>query len=120
MAEDVGTRAVRVGLATREQLAEALALSQRTGMPLVEALVCVGVPDDALEALFVAEGLAERLEGGLPEERRPDVLPGFGGAMALAFLALRSRASRARSSWPWRIRRIHMRSPSSPSARPPP
>ncbi|MFO0693331.1 MAG: hypothetical protein U0230_07240 [Polyangiales bacterium] len=88
MAEDVGTRAVRVGLATREQLAEALALSQRTGMPLVEALVCVGVPDDALEALFVAEGLAERLEGGLPEERRPDVLPGFGGAMALAFLAL--------------------------------
>lgn len=88
MAEDVGTRAVRVGLATREQLAEALALSQRTGMPLVEALVCVGVPDDALEALFVAEGLSERLEGGLPAAPSRDVLPGFGGAMALAFLAL--------------------------------
>ncbi len=56
MPNDLGTRVVRAGLATREQIARALAIVSKRGGSMAPALVEAGVPEDALVGFLLAEG----------------------------------------------------------------
>lgn len=85
MAEDLGARLVRAGLATREQLAIALADGAQSGGALAAGLVDAGVPEEDLVAFFLGEGhgpeaAADRLRVSTAER-----LP---AAVATAFYAL--------------------------------
>lgn len=85
MAEDLGARLVRAGLATREQLAIALADGAQSGGALAAGLVDAGVSEEDLVAFFLGEGLG-------PEARADRLMPsddlGLPAAVATAFLAL--------------------------------
>ncbi|MBX3247361.1 MAG: hypothetical protein KF901_09275 [Myxococcales bacterium] len=84
MPEDLGARLVRAGLASRDQLAAALAEGAQSGSALAAGLTDAGVPEEDLIALFVAEGLGpEAVE--LQRTPTADRLP---GPVAVAFLAL--------------------------------
>ncbi|MCB9600847.1 MAG: hypothetical protein H6720_10920 [Sandaracinus sp.] len=83
MAEDLGARLVRAGLATREQLAIALAEGAQSGGALAAGLVDAGVSEEDIVSLFVSEGVG-------PEARElvPLSPPKLSPVLATAFLAL--------------------------------
>lgn len=84
MAEDLGARLVRAGVATREQLADALAAGPVAGGTLAVRLTERGVSEEELLGLFLADGfvLAENLE--VPR----DVLARIHPDMAVSLMAL--------------------------------
>ncbi|MEZ4253122.1 MAG: hypothetical protein R3B99_33355 [Polyangiales bacterium] len=83
MAEDLGARLVRAGLATREQLAIALAEGAQSGGALAAGLVDAGVSEEDIVSLFVSEGV-----GPEARELEPLSAPRLSPALATAFLAL--------------------------------
>ncbi len=94
MAEDLGARLVRAGLATREQLAIALAEGAQGGGALAAGLVDAGVREDDIVSLFLADGLGP--EAVLPVDVPVDLsssMPHLPASMATAFLVLPLRTS---------------------------
>jgi hypothetical protein len=85
MAEDLGARLVRAGLATREQLAIALADGAQSGGALAAGLVDAGVPEEDLVAFFLSEGLGPEAAADRLQSTTPERLP---AAVATAFYAL--------------------------------
>lgn len=94
MAEDLGARLVRAGLATREQLAIALAEGAQSGGALAAGLVDAGVREDDIVNLFLADGLGPEavLSVGAPVDLSSST-PHLPASMATAFLALPLRTS---------------------------
>ncbi|MCU0675630.1 MAG: hypothetical protein MUE69_22920 [Myxococcota bacterium] len=85
MAEDLGARLVRAGLATREQLAIALADGAQSGGALAAGLVDAGVPEEDLVAFFLGEGHGPEAAADRLRSTTPERLP---AAVATAFYAL--------------------------------
>jgi hypothetical protein len=85
MAEDLGARLVRAGLATREQLAIALADGAQSGGALAAGLVDAGVPEEDLVAFFLGEGLGPEAAA---ERLRTSTSARLPAAVATAFYAL--------------------------------
>jgi hypothetical protein len=95
MADDLGSRLLRSGLVTRDQLAESLARAAEHGGALIEALAARGVPEDALAGFFVAEGF-----GPMTEPRELDAVTAatarrLPARMAVDLVALPVRATPA-------------------------
>lgn len=85
MAEDLGARLVRAGLATREQLAIALADGAQSGGALAAGLVDAGVPEEDLVAFFLGEGHGPEAAADRLRATSTERLP---AAVATAFYAL--------------------------------
>lgn len=92
--EDLGARLVRAGLATREQLAIALAEGIQGGGALAAGLVDAGVREDDIVGLFLADGLGPEAELSvdIPEDLSSS-MPHLPASMATALLALPFRTS---------------------------
>ncbi len=88
MPEDLGTRLLRAGLATTQQLERALALVSRRGGPLGSALVDCGVSEEALVGFLVAEGFGPAQHAAQLAEATPEAITRLPARAAHGLLAL--------------------------------
>jgi len=95
MAEDLGARLIRAGLATREQLADALADGPAQGGKLAARLLERGVSEQDLVGFFLADGFGPLLDARDLSQAPREVLDRVRGEMAYALLALPIRESAA-------------------------
>ena len=95
MAEDLGARLVRAGLASREQLATALAEGPAQGGSLAARLLDGGVSEEDLVGFFLSNGFGPLLDADELARARPHVLQHITAQMAHTLLALPIRQSAA-------------------------
>ena len=88
MSEDLGTRLLRAGLATTQQLERALALVSRRGGPLGSALVDCGVSEEALVGFLVAEGFGPAQHAAQLADATPEAIARLPARAAHGLLAL--------------------------------
>jgi hypothetical protein len=93
MAEELGTRLVRAGLVTRAQLREALRRRPGHGGALTEALVALGVDENALAGFFIANGYGPLMEARDLTSADVAATSRLDADMACALLALPIRSS---------------------------
>ncbi len=88
MPNDLGTRVAHAGLATREQVARALALVSQGGGSLVPALVAAGVPEEGLVGYLLAEGFGPLQDAEALASARPEAASRLSAEAAHGWVAL--------------------------------
>jgi hypothetical protein len=95
MAEDLGSRLLRAGLVTREELARALERAPPHGGALATELVRIGIEEDALAGFFLAAGYGPLLDADEIKLADHGAVRRLDGAVAAGLLALPVRSSPA-------------------------
>jgi hypothetical protein len=95
MAEDLGSRLLRAGLVTREELARALESAPPHGGALATELVRIGIEEDALAGFFLASGYGPLLDADEIKDADRGAVRRLDGTIAAGLLALPVRSSPA-------------------------